>query len=229
MQTRKVFVTILFLSIIICPVVIAQSQESENDYLLQRVGVDVKIIPYAGVAIPLGEFPKGDYGAAQIGYSAGIQFIHNAKFGPVLHFNFASNKPDYPAPAGSSTADNWKNFLVLGGVKVISGEVSGVGSYYAAPLAGIMVSQKAGVAIADSNHGWKTLTRANNTAFAWGVTAGFSVKNFTLSAVFTYADTKYKSQEEHEPPYTNAWGLLRYETILRQKTEIVQINLGYAL
>jgi hypothetical protein len=228
MQARKVFLTILFLSITICFSVIAQSKPSENDYLLQRIGVDAKIIPYVGIAIPLGEFPKGDFGAAETGFSVGMQFIHNAKFGPVIQCSYSSNKTGYSAPSLQVSADSWKNTLVLGGVKLLSGEISGIGEYYAAPLAGIIVSQKAKIVYNWQGYYDYSITKASNTTFAWGATAGISVKRFTLNVTFTYADTKYESNVEdlvyalYVHDNTNV-------TKLNQKTEILQVNLGYAL
>ncbi len=224
MQTRKVFITILFLSVTTCSFIIAQSKPSESDYLLQNVEVNAKIIPFAGVAIPVDKFAHIDDGRAKTGFSGGVEFIHNSSFGPVLHVSYSANSIDQGSVTRTDISTTWKNVLILGGVNALSGKISNWGSYYAAPLVGILIGSKPLMYYYYWNWVNQITDADNTTAFAAGLTAGISYKNITLRAMFVYSAPKYETQG-----YSFAAIIPTGNRNITNKFELLQLSLGYTL
>jgi hypothetical protein len=210
------------------------AQEQSNNSVLNGYGISGCLIGYGAVAIPLEDFANGDGGGAKTGFSVGVNYLSPSKMGLVINADYSYNGVK-PGKLGNATIGNWNTICILGGVNVLSGELTTGYSYYVAPMIGGLIGitptvDKTTDAWVD---GWWVPVRASTPAvtsgaFAVGLMAGVQSGRFSLGLNFIVGKPKYTSTITSTAMPGGVYTSSSVSTSYHQQIEILQVFAGYS-
>ncbi len=138
---------------------------------------------FGGIAIPIGTFSDPNKGAANAGYTFGVQLVAGTRFGFLINASYTSNTTTFENPSlGTINSSRWDSFLLLAGLKIGISNEPGL-NFFFAPVMGVNFASSPNETIY-LLQGSEILfvPSASSSAFAYGATIEADFKSITLGA-----------------------------------------------
>jgi len=190
---------------------------------------------FGGRAIPTGDFSDPNIGAANAGFTLGVQFVIGDNTGFLLNASYTSNPTNLgetiQSEGGIGSSGNWNSFLYLAGLKFGTSKEIGP-NFFFAPVVGVMSITRPDLdySITETYPGLVitqnySTPSASSHAFAYGAMIELDIKSVTLGARYLESNPTF----DYSTRYSESTGV---ETIrqgsAQQSISFLQILLGIA-
>jgi hypothetical protein len=224
------------LSILLCALSL-RAQDSTKETSVSSISITSKPVfsIFGGTAIPMGDYSDPNIGAANAGFTFGVQLVTGIKIGFLLNASYTSNptniRETIESMGGSGSSGNWKSLLLLTGLKFGTTEDIGP-NFFFAPVIGVnfVSSPNVDYSVTETFPGLVltenySTASVSGSAFAYGAMIELDAKRITLGARYVVSNPTF----HYSTKYTESTGVsLIREGSSQQKVSFLQIIVGVA-